>query len=412
MDESRLPKDRLKMSKFKLDALLDITLSINANLPTKELLRKYESILREDLGIGKLMLFKYGEKWEALLNAGFPDNLKKKIMLTHGARTILEPSCGDGVFLHALSTQLAMRTPARQISVDAVEIVAEEAAKSEIVSAQLRECGSQARVIQRDIFSWLEQENAGRQWDAILGNPPYIRYQYFAPEQRTLAERLFQEAQVPFSRRTNAWAALVLACVTHLKPGGYLALVLPAELLHIQHASGLRQLLEQEMETITLLNIREMVFPDVLQGVILLLARKKNTGNGPLFAPRTTRQGRTDRPPSALTSAPTQSARIHLFDLDNLASLSTLALDTLADSASQSIADTHGEWMLGLLADEETRLLNKIRAHPTVQPFATFARADIGIVTGANQFFVVDRETLERFELAHRLTHAGEKRTD
>ena len=79
MDESRLPKDRLKMSKFKLDALLDITLSINANLPTTELLRKYESILREDLGIGKLLLFKYGEKWEVLLNAGFPDNLKKKI---------------------------------------------------------------------------------------------------------------------------------------------------------------------------------------------------------------------------------------------------------------------------------------------------------------------------------------------
>jgi len=79
MDESRLPKDRLKMSKFKLDALLDITLSINANLPTTELLRKYESILREDLGIGKLLLFKYSEKWEVLLNAGFPDNLKKKI---------------------------------------------------------------------------------------------------------------------------------------------------------------------------------------------------------------------------------------------------------------------------------------------------------------------------------------------
>jgi len=42
MSEGRLPKDRLRMSKFKLDALLDITLSINANLPTPELLRKYE----------------------------------------------------------------------------------------------------------------------------------------------------------------------------------------------------------------------------------------------------------------------------------------------------------------------------------------------------------------------------------
>jgi len=57
MTEGRFPKDRLKMSKFKLDALLDITLSINANLPTSELLRKYESILRKDLGIGKILLY-------------------------------------------------------------------------------------------------------------------------------------------------------------------------------------------------------------------------------------------------------------------------------------------------------------------------------------------------------------------
>jgi sigma-B regulation protein RsbU (phosphoserine phosphatase) len=79
MSEGRLPKDRLKMSKFKLDALLDITLSINANLPTPELLRKYESILRDELGIGKILLFKYGEHWEPLLNSGFPDALGNSI---------------------------------------------------------------------------------------------------------------------------------------------------------------------------------------------------------------------------------------------------------------------------------------------------------------------------------------------
>ena len=79
MSESRNPKDRLKMSKFKLDALLDITLSINANLPTKELLTKYQSILREELGIGKILLYKFSEKWEVLLNSGFPESLQKNI---------------------------------------------------------------------------------------------------------------------------------------------------------------------------------------------------------------------------------------------------------------------------------------------------------------------------------------------
>jgi len=79
MSMSGLSSDRLKMSKFKLDALLDITLSINANLPTEGLLARYESILRDDLGIGKILLFKHGERWEALLNSGFPESLKTNL---------------------------------------------------------------------------------------------------------------------------------------------------------------------------------------------------------------------------------------------------------------------------------------------------------------------------------------------
>lgn len=65
-------KERLKLSKFKLDALLDVTLSINANLPVEGLLSRYEEILRENLGIGKILIYKYSEKWECILNAGFP----------------------------------------------------------------------------------------------------------------------------------------------------------------------------------------------------------------------------------------------------------------------------------------------------------------------------------------------------
>jgi sigma-B regulation protein RsbU (phosphoserine phosphatase) len=79
MEEHRASKDRLKISKFKLDALLDITLSINANVPTEVLLSKYETILRNNLGIGKILIFKHGYRWECILNAGFPERLKKSI---------------------------------------------------------------------------------------------------------------------------------------------------------------------------------------------------------------------------------------------------------------------------------------------------------------------------------------------
>jgi sigma-B regulation protein RsbU (phosphoserine phosphatase) len=79
MNDKKTSIDRLRISKFKLNALLDITLSINANLPTEELLSKYESILRNNLGIGKILIFKHSVKWECLLNGGFSKELETGI---------------------------------------------------------------------------------------------------------------------------------------------------------------------------------------------------------------------------------------------------------------------------------------------------------------------------------------------
>ncbi len=76
MEDKKGFADRLKISKFKLDSLLDITLSINANLPTEVLLSKYEFILRNNLGIGKILIFKHSDNWECLLNGGFPKHFE------------------------------------------------------------------------------------------------------------------------------------------------------------------------------------------------------------------------------------------------------------------------------------------------------------------------------------------------
>lgn len=79
MSDKKALIDRLRISKFKLNALLDITLSINANLATEELLSKYELILRNNLGIGKILIYKHSLKWECILNGGFPKELETRI---------------------------------------------------------------------------------------------------------------------------------------------------------------------------------------------------------------------------------------------------------------------------------------------------------------------------------------------
>ena len=70
---------RFKLTTFKLRSLLNITQAINENLTQQELLSRYESILKEDLSIGKLILYKLDEEWKCILSSGIanenPENI-------------------------------------------------------------------------------------------------------------------------------------------------------------------------------------------------------------------------------------------------------------------------------------------------------------------------------------------------
>jgi sigma-B regulation protein RsbU (phosphoserine phosphatase) len=61
---------RLKLYSFKLNALLEITQAINDNLSISHLLKRYESILKDELNIGRIVLFMYNEKWDIILTSG------------------------------------------------------------------------------------------------------------------------------------------------------------------------------------------------------------------------------------------------------------------------------------------------------------------------------------------------------
>jgi len=75
----RFSENRLKLSTFKLNAILDITLAINDNVSTSELIRRYEKLLTDDLDIGKVIVLKYSDKWDCLLNSGFSPKFFSKI---------------------------------------------------------------------------------------------------------------------------------------------------------------------------------------------------------------------------------------------------------------------------------------------------------------------------------------------
>jgi phosphoserine phosphatase RsbU/P len=62
--------NRLQLTTFKLQSLLNITQAINENLTREELLETYKRLLTQDLNIGKILIFKFDGEWKCLLSSG------------------------------------------------------------------------------------------------------------------------------------------------------------------------------------------------------------------------------------------------------------------------------------------------------------------------------------------------------
>jgi sigma-B regulation protein RsbU (phosphoserine phosphatase) len=62
--------NRLQLTTFKLQSLLNITQAINENLTREELLEIYKQLLTKDLNIGKILVFMLEDSWKCLLRSG------------------------------------------------------------------------------------------------------------------------------------------------------------------------------------------------------------------------------------------------------------------------------------------------------------------------------------------------------
>ena len=77
LPESRL-RQKLKLNEFKLNTLLEVTTSINNNVPTHELFNLFKFILRNQLNIGKSILYHKDEgSWKCVMRYGTRGQEKK-----------------------------------------------------------------------------------------------------------------------------------------------------------------------------------------------------------------------------------------------------------------------------------------------------------------------------------------------
>lgn len=290
-------------------------------------------------------------------------------------KKILEPSCGDGAFLKAISNSISRAQLSHQLQVDAFEINAAEAVKAMAVAKSSKITNLQYNVLNTDFLQFVTENVLYLpEYDGVVGNPPFIRYQYLPEVSQHYSEQIFNHLNLKFTKHTNLWVPFLAASIAMLRPGGRLAMVIPSELFHVIHANSVRAYLLKNCSRIHIIDPQEIVFEKTLQGTIVLACQKNETSAAK-------GKGISISSPKSLNDMK-QSINGYFFKPNY----------TMPNSKS-------GKWLHAFLSPEELVVYEKIISHPSVYNFETIAQVDVGIVTGANSFFLVDDETVKKYKL-------------
>ncbi len=271
---------------------------------------------------------------------------------------VLEPSCGQAAFLQAAVVRLQTLAGGDKATgaLDGIELHPESAAQAAHV---LRDSGVPARIRTGDFFSFAPDP----MYDSVIGNPPYIRYQDFTGDARARAREAALRAGVSLSGLASSWAAFTVHSALFLRPGGRLGLVLPAELLSVNYASGVRAFLMRHFASVRLVTFAERVFPGVMEEVVLLLAEGYDPTEG----------------------AGTDSCE--LFQVQNAAALSESAIPRIWRPLRPE-----GRWMPSMLSEEAHGIYVTATGAEGFGVLEDWGDTTLGMVTGNNRYFALSSQ--------------------
>ena len=274
--------------------------------------------------------------------------------------SILEPSCGDGSFLAAIEkyrSRYAAQGAFVRDGVIGIELDPVEAEKA-------RRYGYS--VINGDYFSYYAHNIEGkRKFDSIIGNPPFIRYQNFAEEYRTVAFDLMKKHGFHPNRLTNIWLPFLLLSCEALSINGKIGMVIPAELFQVDYAAEARNYLSSHFDKLTLITFKKLVFDDIQQEVVLLLGEKSSKDKG-----------------------------ICVVELNGLDDLIYDGLSCLDKAEMKKLDHSTDKWIKYFLSNEELDILNRLNADTRISDATELFEVNVGLVSGENDFFLANWDTV------------------
>ena len=271
----------------------------------------------------------------------------------------LDPSAGAGVFLASARRRLwslGGRDASKILGIEKSSVTY-ELTKVAMASA----LGNGHRLVHGDFFDQ-EPDDLGTV-TALVGNPPFIRFQRFSGDDRRKALARAAEAGVELSELSSSWAPFLVHATRFISPGGRMAVVAPAEIAYAAYAQPVVRFLVNSFARIQLLVFEERLFPDLSEDTVLILAEGRGEPGGTLSLHTLAGPGALDSSASMPFDARERGQAAH----DWTSGVARLV-----------------EYMLPAATRELYRELGQIRS---VVRLGTVADVGIGYVTGNNSYF-------------------------
>lgn len=280
----------------------------------------------------------------------------------NSADTVLDPAFGGGVFLRAACRRLRELGGNPSAQVYGVEL---DSAVHRHIGEKLCEDGvAPINLVASDFFAITPDRMAPV--DAVVGNPPFIRYQRFTGDVRARALARAAEQGLKLSELSSSWLPFLVHSIRMLRPGGRLAMVIPFEIGHALYAVPVLKHLDRKFESVTFLTFRKKLFPDLSQDTLLLLAEGKDAGAAGRFYIRDLR---------------------HAGDLAHIEVTGAGCVPGVRRLDRERVASGQQRLIEYLLPRKARELYAEMRAPEHTVSLGQLADVGIGYVTGANDFF-------------------------
>lgn len=182
------------------------------------------------------------------------ETVDKMISLIQNKGSILEPSCGNGAFLLPLLEKYSINSNNTLKTIQGIEL--DESVAPKIINVK-----------NIDFFDL----PLTYQYDTIIGNPPYVKYQnILQTTKKKLTSKLFDE-------RTNLYLFFIEKSILHLKQKGELIFIVPRDFIKASSAIKLNKFIAEQGTITHWIDLGDkIIFPGFSPNCVIFRFEKDN----------------------------------------------------------------------------------------------------------------------------------------